>query len=64
MMARFAKAIAHESGCPPNVIPCMKAVFGSAKKGSIVRSLATTAPSGAYAEVIPLARVIRSGSIP
>ena len=62
--SRFASAIAQESGWPPNVIPCVNAVFFSAKKGSIVRSLAMRAPSGAYAEVIPLATVIMSGSIP
>jgi hypothetical protein len=39
--------MAQTSGWPPNVIPCVKAVFFSEKKGSIVRSFAITAPSGA-----------------
>ena len=31
-------AIAHESGCPPNVIPCVSMLCGSEKNGSIAGS--------------------------
>ena len=56
--------MAHESGWPPNVIPWTNEVAGSEKNGSTTCGAATTAPSGAYAEVIPLARVIMSGLMP
>ena len=46
------------------MIPWINIDAGSPKNGSITFSLATSAPSGAYAEVRPLARVIMSGSIP
>ncbi len=60
----LASAIAHESGCPPKVIPCVNTFCGSEKNGSIAFAEATTAPRGAYADVIPFASVIRSGWIP
>ena len=47
MISRFASAIAHETGWPPNVIPWTNIEAGSAKNGSITFSLATSAPSGA-----------------
>ena len=46
-ISRLASAIAHERGCPPNVIPCVNAVVVSEKKGSTTLGRATTAPSGA-----------------
>ena len=57
----FARATAQEIGCPPNVKPWLKIAL-PVRNGSAMWSAAMTAPSGAYAEVIPLAVVIMSGS--
>ena len=59
-MSRFASATAADTGCPPNVMPCVN-IFVSCMKGSATRSVAITAPIGAYAEVRPLAVVMMSG---
>ncbi len=57
----LASATAHATGCPPNVKPWLK-ISLPCRNGSAMRSAAITAPIGAYAEVIPLAIVIMSGS--
>ena len=56
----FASATAHDIGCPPKVKPWLK-IASPCRNGSISRSEAITAPSGAYAEVMPFAVVIMSG---
>ena len=56
----FASATAAASGWPPKVKPCAKLAF-PCRKGSATRSEAIIAPSGTYAEVIPLAVVMMSG---
>ena len=48
---------------PPNVIPCVN-IFVSWMNGSATRSGTITAPIGAYADVMPFAVVIRSGTTP
>ena len=56
----FASATAHATGCPPNVKPWLKIAL-PCRNGSAMWSAAITAPSGAYAELMPLAVVIMSG---
>ena len=57
----FASAIAEQTGWPANVNPCVKLLM-PCMNGSATRSVAITAPIGAYALVIPFAVVIRSGT--
>ena len=59
-MSRFASATAAATGWAPNVKPWANMRLPS-MKGSATRSDAIRAPIGAYAEVRPLAVVIRSG---
>ena len=56
----FASATAHATGCPPKVKPWLKAAL-PCRNGSAMWSPAISAPSGAYAELMPLAVVIMSG---
>ena len=60
MISMFLSAIAHITGCPPNVIPCDHIAVDS-RNGSITRSVAITAPIDAYDEESPLADVTMSG---
>ena len=52
--------MAHDTGCPANVIPCRN-VAVPAVNGSISASDTSIPPSGAYPEVTPLANVMMSG---
>ena len=56
-------AIAAATGWPPNVMP-WSSMRPSSYSGSAIRSLTSTAPIGAYADVRPLAHVITSGAGP
>ena len=60
MISMFLSAIAHMTGCPPKVIPCMN-IDSAAWNGSMTRSVVRTAPIDAYAEERPFAQVTRSG---
>ena len=60
MISMFLSAIAHITGCPPNVIP-WENIEVSPMNGSMTRSVATTPPSAAYEEERPLAMVTMSG---
>ena len=46
MISMFLSAIAHITGCPPNVMPCEN-IDVSPMNASITWSVATTAPSAA-----------------
>ena len=61
MISMFLSAIAHCTGCPPNVIPCVYIDGRRARNGSMTRSEAITAPIDAYADERPFADVIMSG---
>ena len=61
MISMFFSAIAHITGCPPNVTPCAYIDVGSSRNGSITRSDAITAPIAAYADDRPLAEQTMSG---
>ena len=60
MISMFLSAIAHCTGWPPNVIPCVY-VASPSRNGSITRSAAITAPIDAYADERPFADVIDVG---
>src|SRR3954452_10564121 len=60
MISMFLSAIAHITGCPPNVIPCVYIAVPDAN-GSNTFSEAITAPIEAYADERPFADVMRSG---
>ena len=60
MISMFLSAIAHMTGCPPNVIPCEN-IEVSPRNGSITLSVAITAPMAAYEDESPFADVMMSG---
>src|SRR3954453_11894395 len=60
MISMFFSAIAHMTGWPPNVIPCVNIDVPEAN-GSNTLSVVMTAPIGAYADDRPLAEVTMSG---
>ena len=45
MISMFLSAIAHITGCPPNVTPC-EYIDVASRNGSITASRASTAPIG------------------
>ena len=59
-MSRLAIATAAATGCPPKVNPWVNMAVSS-MNGSAIRSETISAPIGTYAEVSPLAVVMRSG---
>ena len=60
MISMFFSAIAHCTGWPPNVIPCVY-IDCAPRNGSKTLSVAITAPIDAYADERPFALVTRSG---
>src|SRR3954469_23825405 len=60
MISMFFSAIAHMTGWPPNVIPCVNMDVPDAN-GSNTLSVVMTAPIDAYADDRPLADVTMSG---
>ena len=60
MISMFLRAIAHITGWPPKVIPCVYIEWPS-KNGSITLSVTITAPIAAWADESPLADVMMSG---
>ena len=60
MISMFFSAIAHCTGWPPNVMPCVYIDVPS-RNGSATWSVAITAPIAAYAEERPFADVMMSG---
>ena len=60
MISMFLSAIAHMTGCPPNVMPCEN-IEVSPMNASITLSVATTAPIAAYEDERPFALVTMSG---
>src|SRR3954449_10390852 len=60
MISMFFSAIAHMTGCPPKVTPCVYIAVPDAN-GSNTLSVVITAPIDAYADDSPFAEVIMSG---
>src|SRR3954449_9754495 len=60
MISMFFSAIAHMTGCPPKVTPCVYIAVPDAN-GSYTLSVVMTAPIDAYADDRPFAEVTMSG---
>ena len=61
MAVRLAATAAAATGCPPQVAPWTKAPAGESSTRSTRGRRTIIPPMGAYPEVAPLAKVIRSG---